>query len=55
VIIPVMWPGVITTALFTFLLACNDFTATSMPLTQGDQTPPRIRATERMGGQRVAD
>ena len=28
VIIPVMWPGVITTGLFSFLLAYNDFTVT---------------------------
>lgn len=38
VIIPVMWPGVITTALFSFLLAYNDFTVTSMLLTQENQT-----------------
>lgn len=38
VIIPVMWPGVITTALFSFLLAYNDFTVTSMLLTQVNQT-----------------
>ena len=25
VIMPVMWPGVITTGLFSFLLAYNDF------------------------------
>jgi ABC-type glycerol-3-phosphate transport system permease component len=28
VIIPVMWPGVITTGLFSFLLAYNDFAVT---------------------------
>ena len=38
VIIPVMWPGVVTTALFSFLLAYNDFTVTSMLLTQENQT-----------------
>ena len=37
-IIPVMWPGVITTGLFSFLLAYNDFTVTSMLLTQENQT-----------------
>ena len=42
-VIPVMWPGVITTALFSFLLAYNDFTVTSMLLTQDNQTMvPRI-------------
>ena len=30
VIIPVMWPGVITTGLFSFLLAYNDFAVTAM-------------------------
>ena len=30
VIIPVMWPGVITTGLFSFLLAYNDFAVTTM-------------------------
>jgi ABC-type glycerol-3-phosphate transport system permease component len=38
VIIPVMWPGVVTTGLFSFLLAYNDFTVTSMLLTQENQT-----------------
>ena len=37
-IIPVMWPGVVTTALFSFLLAYNDFTVTSILLTQENQT-----------------
>ena len=37
-IIPVMWPGVVTTALFSFLLAYNDFTVTSLLLTQENQT-----------------
>ncbi|MBT3851559.1 MAG: carbohydrate ABC transporter permease [Gammaproteobacteria bacterium] len=32
VIMPVMWPGVITTGLFSFLLAYNDFLVTSMLL-----------------------
>lgn len=38
VIIPVMWPGVITTALFSFLLAYNDFAVTSMLLSKENQT-----------------
>ena len=38
VIIPVMWPGVITTGLFSFLLAYNDFAVTSMLLKQENQT-----------------
>ena len=38
VIVPVMWPGVITTGLFSFLLAYNDFAVTSMLLTQENQT-----------------
>jgi trehalose/maltose transport system permease protein len=37
-IIPVMWPGVITTALFSFLLAYNDFAVTSMLLSKENQT-----------------
>ena len=43
VIIPVMWPGVITTGLFSFLLAYNDFAVTSMLLSAENQTMvPRI-------------
>ena len=38
VIIPVMWPGVITTGLFSFLLAYNDFVVTAMLLTKENQT-----------------
>ncbi len=38
VIIPVMWPGVITTGLFSFLLAYNDFAVTAMILDQQNQT-----------------
>jgi ABC-type glycerol-3-phosphate transport system permease component len=42
-VIPVMWPGVITTGLFSFLLAYNDFAVTSMLLSEGNQTiVPRI-------------
>jgi trehalose/maltose transport system permease protein len=43
VIVPVMWPGVITTGLFSFLLAYNDFAVTAMLLSQDNQTMvPRI-------------
>lgn len=38
VIIPVMWPGVITTGLFSFLLAYNDFAVTAMILSKDNQT-----------------
>ncbi|MEJ1161758.1 carbohydrate ABC transporter permease [Prosthecomicrobium sp. N25] len=38
VIIPVMWPGVITTGLFSFLLAYNDFVVTAMLLSKDNQT-----------------
>lgn len=38
VIIPVMWPGVITTGLFSFLLAYNDFAVTATLLSQQNQT-----------------
>jgi trehalose/maltose transport system permease protein len=38
VIVPVMWPGVITTGLFSFLLAYNDFAVTSMLLSKENQT-----------------
>lgn len=38
VIIPVMWPGVITTGLFSFLLAYNDFAVTSLLLSKENQT-----------------
>jgi ABC-type glycerol-3-phosphate transport system permease component len=37
-IMPVMWPGVVTTGLFSFLLGYNDFAVTSMLLTQENQT-----------------
>nr|MBA3324775.1 carbohydrate ABC transporter permease [Paracoccaceae bacterium] len=43
VVIPVMWPGVVTTGLFSFLLAYNDFAVTAMLLRQDNQTMvPRI-------------
>jgi len=38
VIIPVMWPGVITTGLFSFLLAYNDFAVTAMLLSEQNRT-----------------
>ena len=38
VIIPVMWPGVVTTGLFSFLLAYNDFAVTALILSQENQT-----------------
>lgn len=38
VIIPVMWPGVITTGLFSFLLAYNDFTIGAVLLNSENQT-----------------
>jgi trehalose/maltose transport system permease protein len=45
VIIPVMWPGVITTGLFSFLLAYNDFAVTSMLLSRENLTMvPKIES-----------
>ncbi|MDD9910225.1 MAG: carbohydrate ABC transporter permease [Ahrensia sp.] len=38
VIVPVMWPGVITTGLFSFLLAYNDFAITTMLLSEENET-----------------
>ena len=38
VIIPVMWPGVVTTGLFSLLLAYNDFAVTAMILSKENQT-----------------
>lgn len=38
VIIPVMWPGVVTTGLFSFLLAYNDFAVTAMLLSEENRT-----------------
>ena len=38
IIIPVMWPGVITTGLFSFLLAYNDFAVTAMLLNEENRT-----------------
>ena len=38
VIFQVMWPGVITTSLFSFLLAYNDFAVTTMLLSEQNET-----------------
>ena len=38
VVVPVMWPGVITAGLFSFLLAYNDFTVTVMLLSEDNET-----------------
>ena len=38
VIMPVMWPGIITTGLFSFLLAYNDFAVTATLLSEENQT-----------------
>ena len=35
---PVMWPGVITTGLFSFLLAYNDYLITALLLDSTNQT-----------------
>lgn len=37
-VLPLMWPGIVTTGLFSFLLAYNDFTVTSLLLSQENQT-----------------
>ena len=45
VIIPVMWPGVITAGLFSFLLAYNDFAVTTMLLNEQNRTiVPKVAA-----------
>lgn len=45
VIIPVMWPGVITTGLFSFLLAYNDFAIGAVLLNSENQTMiPKINS-----------
>ncbi|MHA6300026.1 carbohydrate ABC transporter permease [Devosia sp. CAU 1758] len=38
VIMPVMWPGLVTTGLFSFLLGYNDFAVTAMLLSADNQT-----------------
>ena len=45
VIIPVMWPGVITTGLFSFLLGYNDFAITGLLLSEENLTMvPKINS-----------
>ncbi|TBR41405.1 carbohydrate ABC transporter permease [Marinomonas agarivorans] len=45
VILPVMWPGLITTGLFSFLLAYNDYLVTSLLLdSQNETMVPAITA-----------
>ena len=45
VVMPVMWPGVITAGLFSLMLAYNDFTVTSLLLNQQNYTMvPKINA-----------
>ena len=45
VIMPVMWPGVITAGLFSMMLAYNDFTVTALLLNQQNYTMvPKINA-----------
>ena len=48
VIVPVMWPGVITTGLFSFLLAYNDFTVTVMLCLLYTSPSPRDDELSRM-------
>lgn len=44
-IIPVMWPGVVTTGLFSFMMGYNDFTVTTMLLSADNQTMiPKIQS-----------
>src|SRR5690606_3569187 len=38
VIMPVMWPGVVTTGLFSFLLAYNDYLVTALLLDANNMT-----------------
>jgi len=45
IIMPVMWPGVITAGLFSLMLAYNDFTVTALLLNQENYTMvPKINA-----------
>lgn len=57
VIMPVMWPGVITTGLFSFLLAYNDFTVTVSLLSSANHTMiPRLESflgTVQIAGDRM--
>ena len=45
VIVPVMWPGIITTGLFSFLLAYNDFLLSSALTNAGNMTMPAAIAS----------
>ena len=38
VVMPVMWPGVVTTGIFSFLVGYSDFTVTAVLLSQQNQT-----------------
>ena len=45
IIMPVMWPGVITAGLFSLMLAYNDFTVTALLLNQENHTMvPKIQS-----------
>ena len=45
IIMPVMWPGVVTAGLFSLMLAYNDFTVTALLLNQENYTMvPKINA-----------
>ena len=45
IIMPVMWPGVVTAGLFSMMLAYNDFTVTALLLNQQNYTMvPKINA-----------
>lgn len=45
VIIPVMWPGLVTTGLFSLMLAYNDFAVTAMLLSEENHTMvPKIQS-----------
>ena len=56
---PVMWPGVITTGLFSFLLAYNDFTVTVSLLSIANHTMiPKLESflgTVQIAGDRLAE
>ena len=45
VIMPVMWPGLVTAGLFSLMLAYNDFAVTSMLLSENNHTMvPKIQS-----------
>ena len=50
VIVPVMWPGIVTTGLFSFLLAYNDFLLSSALTNADKMTMPAARSEERRVG-----